>query len=200
MIRSTAILFSMRRAPLRSAGLLLAAALLALTGCDSGLTDPDVVILNHELTRSGDGSAVSFAFNANNVTVGQTAVLRCGCTVDLDPWLASQGFTRADIVDATVKSATLTMLFPVTERVSFLDNAILRFEAAGLQPSEVATRSSFPDARETSLTPVSGRSVAAFASKDEFEPVLVIDAASLKAGADYEMTVSVTLRLELQGF
>ncbi len=190
----------MKRQFLGSAALILTATLLMLAGCDSGLTDPDVVILTHDLTRSGDGSAVSFSFHSDDVTVGQTTVLRCGCTVDLDPWLASQGFTRADIVDATVKSAGLTMRYPVTEKLDFLDNVIVRFEAAGLQSSEVATRASFPAAREVSLTPVSGRSVAAFASKDSFEPVLVIEAATLEAGKDYEMDLAVSLRVELQGF
>jgi hypothetical protein len=190
----------MKPLPLRPALLVLAVGLVALAGCDSALTDPDVVILTHELTRSGDGSAVSFSFDADDVTVGQSTVLRCGCTVDLDPWLASQGFSRDDIVEATVQSASLTMRLPVLERVDFLERAELRFEAAGLQPAEVATRSVFPDARDVDLTPVSGRSVRAFAARDEFEPVLVIEAADLQAGAEYEMTVAVTLRLELEGF
>lgn len=191
----------MRLNPFRCTGVILVAALLTLSGCDSGLTDPDVVILNHELTRSGDGSAVSFSFDPGNVTVGQSTVLRCGCTVDLDPWLASQGFSRGDILDATIKSVSLTMRQPVDVKVDFLDSAILRFEAAGVSTTEVATRSSFPDARVTSLTPFSGQAVTVFASKDEFEPVLVIKAASLQTGAvDYEMDVSITLRLELEGF
>lgn len=190
----------MKPLPLRSALLVLVVGLTALSGCDSALTDPDVVILTHELTRSGDGSPVRFSFDADDVTVGQSTVLRCGCTVDLDPWLASQGFSRDDLVAATVQSATLTKISPPLERLDFLDSAVLRFEAAGLQATEVATRSVFPDAIDVALNPVAGRSVLAFASRDEFEPVLVIEAADLQAGALYELDVEVTLRLELEGF
>ena len=69
---------------MKHARYLVLAAFVALAGCDTAITDPDVVILNRELTRSGDGSPVTFAFEANSLTVGESKVLRCGCTVDLD--------------------------------------------------------------------------------------------------------------------
>ena len=185
---------------MKHARFLVLAAFVALAGCDTTITDPDVVILSHDLTRSGDGSAVTFAFAADNLTVGQSKVLRCGCTVDLDPWLSSNGFTRADIVDATVTSAKLRVNFPVSENVDFLGDAVVRFEASGRQPMDVASRSSFPAAREATLSPLAGRSVAGFASSDEFSPVLVIEPADLMAGEDYQLTLEIKLRVELQGF
>jgi hypothetical protein len=184
---------------MRNPARLFVAALLlvGLAACDSAALSDNVVVLRPEVSAGSDGTPVRFSFQASEVPTGRLTDILCNCALDVADYLSDRGFTKSDIVSATLESARLVMLFPISERLDFLDQAILKFQAPGNSVTEVAEQVTFPQAREVTLTPQSGRDIAGFLDESTFEPILQIDAASLQAGGDYEIGLVLTLRLEL---
>lgn len=178
----------------------VAALLAAITlgGCDTVSPGGDTVRLTVEIEEDADGSPVAFSF-AGTTPTGRLVDVRCGCAIDLGPWLTTQGFSRSDVVTAEVASARLVMGTPPTGTLAFLDQANLKLEAQGLSATEVANRSAFPSAREAALTVLPGRNVAAFVERPAFEPVLQIDASSLQATAGYQLYLVLTLHVTVSG-
>ncbi|MFT5142231.1 MAG: hypothetical protein ACI80V_001446 [Rhodothermales bacterium] len=179
--------------------LLVAAFLLfGLAACDSAVLSDNVVVLRPAITAGTDGTPVRFSFQASDVGVGNLTDVRCNCELDVADYLSDRGFTKSDITSATLESAKLVMRFPISERIDFLNQAILKFRAPGNSATEVARQMTFPDARVVTLTPQSGRDVSGFMDDSAFEPILQIDPASLQAGGDYAIDLELTLRLELR--
>ncbi len=180
--------------------LVLAAALLLVSGCDSSSPgEGGTLVLRPEVSEDVEGDDISFSFSSDGFPVGQLTDVDCDCRIDLGPYLESQGFTKADILSATVESARLVMLFPISEQLDFLDQAILKFEADGLSATEVANGGPFPAAREATLTVLPNRDIAGFLTRSDFRAILQIDAGTLEPGEDYEVALVMTLRLELEG-
>lgn len=179
--------------------LILLALTVSLTACDSAVSGAESVFLNAELSTDTDGDPVRFVFESSDVQTGRLIDVECSCELDVTEFLADRGFSKDDIISATLKSGRLVMLFPISERLNFLDEAILKLRAPGNSITEVAQQSSFGETREVPLEPLSGRDVAGFLDNSSFEPILQIDAASLQAGASYEIGLVLEIRLELAG-
>ncbi len=179
--------------------LVFAPALLLISGCDSSPGERGTIILRPEVSEAADGKDISFSFSADGFPVGQLSDVDCDCRIDLGPYLEGQGFTKADVVSATLESARLVMLFPISEKLDFLDQAILKFEADGLSVTEVANRGAFPAEREATLTVLPNRDVSGFLTRSDFGAILQIDARALEPGEDYEVALVMTFRLELEG-
>ncbi|MFT4605859.1 MAG: hypothetical protein ACI9W4_002604 [Rhodothermales bacterium] len=173
--------------------------LLLISGCDSAVSGVDSVFLTAELSTDIQSSPVRFVFEGSAVQTGRLTDVSCDCQLDVADYLSARGFTKEDILSATIASARLVMLFPISERLDFLDTAILKLTASGNSVTEVAQQSTFPQAREVELTPLAGRDVAGFLDDSTFAPILQIDAASLQAAADYEIGLVLEIRLELAG-
>lgn len=184
-----------RPLPLSALALL---AVLSMAGCDAALTS-DTVVLSSQISTDSNGRPIRFGFAAGSVSTGRLVDISCGCTVDIGAFLADRGFAKTDIVSATVTSARLVMLFPISERINFLNQAILKFQASGNSATEVANLSTFPDSREVNLTAQSSRNVAGFLDGSGFQPTLQIDAARLINGADYEIGLVMDIRIEVEG-
>ncbi|NNE69630.1 MAG: hypothetical protein HKN29_04615 [Rhodothermales bacterium] len=173
--------------------------LLGLTACDSAVGGADSVFLTAELSTDLDGDPVRFVFESADVQTGRLTDVSCDCELDVTEFLADRGFSRDDIISATVASGRLVMLFPISERLDFLDEAILKLQAPGNSVTEVAQQSAFGETREVALDPLPGRDVAGFMDDSAFEPILQIDAAALQAGESYEIGLVLEIRLELAG-
>lgn len=179
--------------------LILVALTVSLAACDSAVGGADSVFLNAELSADTDGDPVRFVFESSEVQTGRLMDVECDCELDVTEFLADRGFSKNDIISATVKSARLVMLFPISERLNFLDEAILKMRAPGNSITEVARQGSFGETREVALEPLTGRDVSGFMDNSSFEPILQIDAATLQAGASYEIGLVLEIRLELAG-
>jgi hypothetical protein len=183
----------------RSAVLTLLAAALLLTGCDTNSLGGDSVFLTQTISEDINGGDIIFSFSANDVEEGRLVDLSCDCTLDVEDFLNDQGFTKAELVSATVQSARLVMLFPTSEQLDFLDQAILKLDAPGVSVTEVANLTGFPSAREVNMQTLTSRDVASFLDGSGFEPILQIEPANLTADEDYELSVILTIRMELEG-
>lgn len=179
--------------------LALVPALLLLSGCDSSPSESGTIILRPEVSEDADGEDISFSFASDGFPVGRLTDVDCDCRIDLGPYLEGQGFSKADVVSATLESARLVMLFPISEKLDFLDQAILKFEADGLSVTEVANGGPFPSEREAALTVLPNRDVSGFLTRSDFGAILQIDAGTLEPGEDYEVALVMTFRLELEG-
>ena len=178
--------------------LLLVGALL-LAGCDSSSSGGDTIFLNHELTEDISGSPITLAFSADEVTTGRLQDITCNCELDVADFLDVQGFSKSDIVSARLEAADIVMLFPVNENVDFLDQAILKLTAPGISPTEVANTCSFPSSRTGSMNVLPNRDIASFLDRPAFGLILQIDPATLRAGQNYQMSLVLTMRLEVSG-
>ncbi len=170
-----------------------------LAGCDAAGEETRTLVLQPEVLEDRQGRDISFTFMSDAFPVGQLEDIACGCAIDLGPYLQAQGFSKADIVSARLESARLVLLFPISERFDFLDEAILKFEADGLSATEVANRSEFPASREVELNVLANRDVTGFLVRNDFEVILQIDARALEPSEDYEMVLVMTFRLEVEG-
>lgn len=196
---SSRIPSTMRECLRRSAILTLIAATLILSGCDTDSLGGDSVFLTTTISDDVDGDDVIFQFSSGDIQEGRLVDLSCGCTLDIDAYLNDQGFTKAQLVSATVQSVRVVMLFPTSEQLDFLDEAILKLGRPGASATEVANISSLPSAREVNLQTLSNRDIVSFLDSPGFEPILQINAGNLTDGEDYELSVILTVRMELEG-
>ncbi len=196
---SSRIPSTMRECLRRSALLTLVAATLILSGCDTDSLGGDSVFLTTTISENVDGDDILFTFSSGDIQEGRLEDLSCGCTLDIDAYLNDQGFTKAQLVSATVQSARLVMLFPTSEQLDFLDEVILKLGAAGVSDTEVANVSSLSAVREVNLQTLSNRDIVSYLDSPGFEPILQINAGDLTDGEDYELSVILTVRMELEG-
>jgi hypothetical protein len=89
------------------------------------------------------------------------------------------------------------MLFPITKKVDFLSQAILKFTSAGNSVTEVANLSSFPATREVSLVVLPNRNIAAFLESANFGAILQLDPSTLGADESYDFSIIIKVRLKL---
>ncbi len=178
--------------------LLLVTALLVM-GCDSSSSGGDTIFLNHELTEDISGSPITLAFSADDVATGRLQDIACDCELDIASFLDVQGFSKSDIVSARLEAVEIVMLFPVNERVDFLDQAILKLTAPGISPTEVANTSSFPSSRTGSMDILPNRDIASFLDRPTFGLILQINPATLRAGQNYQMSLILDVRMEVGG-
>ncbi|MEQ9105557.1 MAG: hypothetical protein RIE53_12775 [Rhodothermales bacterium] len=173
--------------------------LVILAGCDSVDPSSETIFLTMQITEDVDGNPISLGFNANDLQTGRLQDLDCGCQLDIAGKLSEQGFSKGEIVSASLQSAQIVMLFPVNENVAFLDQAILKFTATGVSQTEVANTSNFPASRTAQMTVLPNRDIAAFLERPNFGLILQIDPETLRTGQSYEMSLVLTVRVEVEG-
>ena len=178
---------------------LVIAFVLVLSGCDTNSLSGESIFLSYEISEDADGEDIIFAFSTDDIQTGRLVDLRCDCTVDVGEFLQSQGFSKSELVSARLESAQIVMLFPTSEQVDFLDDAILKLSAPGISPTEVANQSSFPAARQVTMQVLANRDVASFLDSSGFEPILQIEAGELLDDDDYQLSVIFRVRMELEG-
>lgn len=171
-----------------------------LVGCDSVDPGADTIFLTFQVSDDAQGNPIALEFDADAFQTGRLQDLNCNCQLDLAADLAQQGFSKGEIVSATLQSAQIVMLFPVSENVDFMDQAILKLTATGVSQTEVANTSSFPASRTANMTVLPNRDIAAFLEKPSFGLILQIDPESLRQGQRYEMSLVLSIRVEVQGF
>lgn len=175
------------------------AAILFLTGCDSDSLGDDTIFLTHEFTADASGEPITFSFSSSEVETGRLQDISCNCTIDVGSFLATQGFSKTDIVSATLQSAELVMLFPISTQLNFMSQAILKLTATGVSPTEVANRPSLPGSRQAQLTVLTNRDISTFLEKESFGAILQIQPNTLTAGQNYEMSIILRVRMEVAG-
>ena len=167
-------------------------ALMALmASCDT--VNPTDNIILPEKTFS-----FRFEINAADLSQGESFAVEAEDPVDLGPALSADGFTKAEVISATVTRVELERVSPAGVDLSILDQAQVALVAAGGASRTIASSSSLPDDPSTTLS-ISGNSDAtSFVTAPSFEGVLTIVPDAVPQGL-LVMRATVSLRVEVEG-
>lgn len=171
---------------------------LFFAGCDQSSLNSDTIFLTHEFSTDTQGQSIRFTFSSDNVTADRLNDVSCNCSVNIHSFIEEQGFQASDLKSATLVSADIIMLFPINKKINFLNQAILKFTATGVSATEVANVSSFPAAREVEMNILPNRDIATFLERANFGAILQLDPTTLGANEDYDLSIILKVRLELE--
>ena len=183
-----------RRLPLS----LLVACFVFIAGCDVDALTSDTIFLTHEFSDTVQGESIHFTFSGNDLSTGRLQDVNCDCSLNIADFITGQGFQPSDLVSATLISAEIIMLFPISEKMDFLDQAILKFTANGVSATEVANISSFSATQEVNMSVLPNRDIGSFLEQPQFGAILQVNPATLDASRSYDLSIILKVRLELQ--
>lgn len=168
----------------------LAALLLFLPACD---TVADLGNENVILTRD-----VTFSFDFMVDT--PQAALRATSTNQVDLSGQLEGFTKAEILSATVTSARLTRVQPVrADLAELMDAVLLELTASGGSATTVAQQAGLPASAEGALTVSGSPGVTSHVKAPSFGAALTFTNLAVPALGIYRFEVTVRLRIEVEG-
>lgn len=186
-MRSLAVRISQRAS--RTCSLLFVLLTLSITGCDT-TSSPDpsstVTVIVDDLF---------FSFDADAASIGRLTDLVSLSSANVEAALARSGaYTRAQITGARVRKATLEVMFPVRERVDFLQQVVLKLDAPNLSPLEVGEQNTFSStADEVDFSIRPNRDISSFLTSESFTAILSVTPRRLEAGERYQLALILTL-------
>lgn len=168
---------------------LLVGALLLLPACDTvDLGNGETVLLTRQVTFDFDFQQ-SGAQDSRRVTSSNS--------IDLTGQL--EGFLKSEILSATVTAVTLRRDQPVGRDLSSLMSGVeVELTASGASAATVARATTLPASNQASLTTTSA-SVTAQTRADRFGAALTFTDLAAPPGGVYGFTLTVTLRVEVEG-
>lgn len=155
-------------------------------GCDTTVENVITIPTEQDLYfrfNAGTGSTRAFSLKSDN-------------TIDLTSVLKAQNFTKGAVVSTSIDTATLEVVFPSNERISFLSGAKLSFEATGASTTQVASQFQFPDGVNDDTVNMNidaTKDVASFVRADQFRGILDVTANTLQASKAYDLQVRLKL-------
>ena len=167
-----------------------AAVLLVLSGCDVIADNPSIA-LSHSAT-------FRFEFSSDGRSAGEPFEVRSTSSVNLADDLLADGFTKGEVLSASVTSVEISRTQPIGVHLSTLGDVSLGLTATGVARTTIARSASLPDSDDGQLA-VQNASITAFVTAPSFSGVLTIDPASLRANSNYVLTTTVRLRVEVEG-
>ncbi len=167
--------------------------MLVLAGCEAAgnerLTLPDIEV------------TFRFEVNGNALTDGQAHTATATNTVDLTPALQQRGgYTKSEVVAATVTAAELERIQPtLTDLSALLSEVRVLLTASGLSDLEVASRAGLPDDEVATLSTRSSTDIAAFVKNPAFGAKLRLVPNQPEPTETYIYEVRLTLRVQVEG-
>lgn len=173
--------------------------LFSLSGCDTNSMD-DRIFLTFTFSVDLNGDPIRFAFSSDDIQRGAFRTFSCDCLLDIEPFLASRSFSKAELLEARVTSVRLKSFFPIGQQLDFLHEVELILDANGTGAVTVAEDDTFPSAREIALSVFPGRSISALLVQPQFTIDLRIDPSNVTPDTQYELGIDMTIELEMEGF
>ena len=171
-------------------GVLLALVGVVIASCDA-------VTATEPITLQSKTVSFRFEFDSDGVTPGGSVGVQSEADVDLGPELLSDGFTKAEVISATVTSVELERISPTTVNLNFLEEASIEFAASGIAGRSIAGSNSLPDNR-TAMLSVTSANVTTFVVAPSFRAVLNVVPESVPEGG-WVLRSNVTLRIDVEG-
>ena len=172
----------------RSLWLLLPICILA--GCDT-LPGTETVVLPEKTVT------LRFEFSTDGMTAGQAVDVTSTGTADLGPDLQRDGFTKGEVVSATVLGAELTR-GTAGVSLAFLNEASLSVSANSVGRKKVASTSSLSDQKTIPLE-LANTGMTEYVTSPSFQGVLTLVPGSAVGGDDYTVQATIRLRIEVEG-
>lgn len=174
----------------RGVVVLLAIVAILIASCDA-VTDPDAITLQSKTV------SFRFEFSADGVSSGDLIDAQSEGSVDLGPELLNDGFTKGEVLSATVTSVELERISPTNVNLNFLQEASIDFSASGISARTVAASTSLPDSRTANLS-VSSGDVTAYVVAPSFRAVMRVVPETVPP-AGWVLRANVTLRIDVEG-
>jgi len=171
--------------------ILLVFVVFSLQGCDA--VDGGTIYLQPK------EAVFRYAFSADDLQVGQTSVIPAISTVDLGDALLADGFSKGEVLTATISSVMLERINPIGVSLSFIDDVSVDLQATGVTNTSIADHSNLPDNRLATLTVRSGVDITGFITRPSFGSTLSILPAEIVAGEEYVLEAKVSIRIEVEG-
>jgi len=174
----------------RGVVVLLATVAIVIASCDA-VTDPGAITLQSKTV------SFRFEFTADDVSSGDLIDVQSEGSVDLGPELLNDGFTKGEVLSATVTSVELERISPTNVNLNFLEQASIDFSASGVSARTVAASTSLPDSRTANLS-VSSGDVTAYVVAPSFQAVMRVVPETVPP-AGWVLRANVTLRIDVEG-
>ncbi len=175
----------------RSALPVLAALVLALGGCDAGITMKDPVFLTQELT-------FRFSFDEEDINSGKLSSLRSEQRINLDD-LLEDGYTKDDIKSANVALVELVRGQPAGVKLNDIFSEVNVLLSYSEQVFELVASADNVGAQDRIQPRLAEKSdPRKVLTKPNFEAVLEIKPRELTP-ATYVLTARMVLTLEMRG-
>jgi hypothetical protein len=169
---------------------LLAAVMILMASCDA-VTAPEPITLQSKTV------SFRFEFTGDGVSPGDLVDMQSEGSIDLGPELLDDGFTKGEVLSATVTSVELERISPTNVNLNFLEEASIGFSASGISARTVAASTSLPDSRTANLS-VSSGDVTAYVVAPSFQAVMSVVPETVPA-AGWVLRANVTLRIDVEG-
>lgn len=167
------------------------AVLLLASGCDTLDTGSTPITLPpKEVT-------FRFELSADDLAAGQTATIPSLTTQDITELLRQDGFTKAEIISAGVRQATLRRVQPLNVDLGFLQEVALQVTAEGLPAVTVAAATN-PSGNRVELTADADQEIGAYLARPAFGTALRLTPEQVP-DEQFVFEVTLTLRVQVEG-
>lgn len=173
-------------------GCLVLAAVVAITTASC-----DVVATTDPLTLQAKTVSFRFEFDSEGIESGETVEAQSVESVDMGPILSADGFTKAEVLSATITSVELERISPANVNLDFLEQAELAFTASGMSRRSIASSASLPASRDAPLS-IANSDVMTFVVAPTFRAVASVVPATVPQ-AGFVLRANVTLRIRVEG-
>jgi len=172
--------------------------IILIAGCDTaGMSDG--IVLVHTVDETVGGDPIRFAFSSSDVQSGVLTTVSCGCTLDVGGFLQSNSFSKAEILTARVTGARVKSVFPIGQRLNYLDELRLTVAGNSSGTEDIAGSDSFSNTQEKALTVTGGNTVADLVRQSGFTARIGVDPSNTMSSTDYELEVEFTIEFEMEG-
>lgn len=157
----------------------------------------DAVTAPEPITLQSKTVSFRFEFTAGGVSPGELVDVQSEGTVDLGPDLEADGFTKGEVLSATVTAVELERISPTTVNLNFLEEASIDFVASGISRRTIASSTSLPDNR-TAMLSIGNGDVTTFVTAPSFQAALSVVPETVP-DAGWVLRANVTLRIDVEG-
>lgn len=170
---------------------LLFIAAFVLSSCDAVAPSEGLVLQE---------KTVSFRFeiDTDGVSAGESIEVDSEASADLEQALDADGYSKGDVLSATVTRVELERVNPTTVDLSILDEASVALRASGGSARTVASSSSLPAARTASLSIGGNDDATSFVVAPSFRGSLTIVPITVPQGV-LVLRATVAFRIEVEG-
>ena len=164
-----------------------------LYGCDSLVDGGETVFLQPKSVT------FRFEFPSESVSPNTEASVPSAASVDLGPLVAQDGYTKSNVISVQIESAELRRRQPPNVNLNFIRDVEVFLQGPGGGAVSVATLGSPPAATSGNLQVTGGRDVATQVTGQNFSARLDFVPTNVLPDEDYELEVTLRLRIEVEG-
>lgn len=171
--------------------LVLVTVTLALASCDVVAPTDGIPLQEKTVT-------FRFEINTDGVSPGETVQATSEESANLEQALDADGYTKAEVLSATVTRVELERINPTSVDLGILEEALLALTASNISSKTIASSTSLPASRSASLPVSSSPDVTSYVIAPSFRGSLTLVPETVPGGI-LVLRATVRLRIEVEG-